>query len=258
MPSFSEFDLPYFTSAAGELLAHVYQPSGPGPFPAVVGIHGGAWTGGDRLSNAAIDAYLAERGIVVVALDFRMPPIGIYPAPVLDVNYAIRWLKMHANDFHTSPQLVGGLGTSSGAQTLLLNSLRPRDARYASLRLPSGADALFDASLAYVVVCWPISNPLARYHMAKTRGLEKLIASHHAYFGTEAQMVEGNPQLLLESGESVELPPLLVLQGTADENVTPDMASRFCHAYRLAGGAADLQTYPAQARRVHQRRPRPQ
>jgi len=29
------------------LLARLYRPRGPGPFPAVVGVHGGAWTSGD-------------------------------------------------------------------------------------------------------------------------------------------------------------------------------------------------------------------
>ena len=244
--TFTEYDLPYRTSSEGVLLAHIYQPSGPGPFPAVVGVHGGAWTAGDRLSNAAIDATLAERGILVAALDFRMPPVGIYPAGVLDVNYAIRWLKANASDFRTQPQLIGGLGTSSGGQTLLLNSLLPRDERYSSHRFPSTADSSLDASLAFVVACWPISDPLARYRMAKTRGLEKLVAAHDAYWTSEDLMAEGNPQLLLERGEPVNLPPLLVIQGTADENVTPDMAARFAQAYRTAGGAVDLEVFPGQ------------
>ena len=243
---FTERDVAYHTSIDGELLARVYQPAGSGPFPAVVGVHGGAWTVGDRLSNAAIDSGLAERGVVVVALDFRMPPVGVYPAPVLDVNYAIRWLKANASEFRTQQQLVGGVGTSSGGQTLLLNSLRPRDARYASLDLVSDSDTLVDASLAYVVACWPISDPLARYRMAKTRGLEKLVASHDAYWATEDVMAEGNPQLLLERGDAVDLPPLLVIQGLADENVTPDMAARFTQAYQTAGGSADLEVYPEQ------------
>ena len=244
--TFTEHDRTYRVSAEGELLAHIYQPSGAGPFPAVVGVHGGAWTGGDRLSNAVIDASLAERGILVVALDFRMPPVGVYPAAVLDVNYAIRWLKAYAADFRTKPQLIGGLGTSSGGQTLLLNSLCPRDECYSSLQLPPAADSSLDASLAFVVVCWPISDPLARYGMAKSRGLDKLVAAHDAYWTSEELMAEGNPQLLLERGKPVSLPPLLVIQGSADENVTPDMAVRFTQAYRTAGGAADLEVYDGQ------------
>src|SRR5262249_28929011 len=54
---------------------------------------------------------------------------------------------------------------------------------------------------------------------------------------------EGNPQLALERGEKVSLPSLLVLQGTKDDNVTPDMAEKFTAAYRAAGGRAVLETF---------------
>ena len=84
----------------------------------------------DRFSNAALDKALAASGVVVLALDFRMPPDGRYPDSAADVNYGIRWLKAHADELHTRPELVGGIATSSGAQTLLVNALQPHDPRY--------------------------------------------------------------------------------------------------------------------------------
>src|SRR5665213_1231654 len=131
----AESDVEFFRHGDQPLLAHVYRPSGPGPFPALVDVHGGGWTSGDRFQDAAIDAALARAGILVVALDFRMPPDGVYPAPVADVNLAIRWLKVHAAEFATRPELVGGFGSSSGGHTLLLAALRPFDPRYAALTL---------------------------------------------------------------------------------------------------------------------------
>ena len=59
-------------------------------------------------------------------------------------------------------------------------------------------------------------------------------------------MEEGNPQLILERGEKADLPPALVLQGTSDDNVTPDMADRFAAAYRKAGGSVELEKFPGQ------------
>jgi acetyl esterase len=44
----------------------------------------------------------------------------------------------------------------------------------------------------------------------------------------------------------IPLPPLLVLQGTADDSVTPDMAQRLVASYRAAGGGADLETFETQ------------
>ena len=86
---------------------------------------------------------LAKSGIVVLAIDFRMPPPHRYPASIADIHYATRWLKAHAGEFGSRRDLVGGLGTSSGAHQLLLSFLKPNDPRYAALPLPEapGEDA---------------------------------------------------------------------------------------------------------------------
>ena len=59
-------------------------------------------------------------------------------------------------------------------------------------------------------------------------------------------MTEGNPQLVLERGENGKLPPLLILQGTKDNNVTPDMAEKLSAAWRSRGGKATLETFADQ------------
>jgi len=67
-------DIEYQRIDGEPFLARLYRPRGTGPFPAVVGVHGGAWTSGDRTNNAAIDQALAAAGTVVMALDFRIAP----------------------------------------------------------------------------------------------------------------------------------------------------------------------------------------
>ena len=73
-------DVEYQQQDGKPWLARVYQPKGPGPFPAMVDVHGGAWHNGDRMNDASMDQALAARGIVVAALDFRQPPEAAYPA----------------------------------------------------------------------------------------------------------------------------------------------------------------------------------
>src|SRR5436853_544661 len=162
-------DLEYQRVDGVPLLARLYRPVDPGnsggPFPTVIDVHGGAWASGDRLNNAPLDEALAKSGIVVLAIDFRMPPQHRYPASIADVNLATRWLKAHAGEFGSRRELVGGLGTSSGGHQLLLSALKPKDPRYAALSL-SEAPAE-DASLPYLVLCWPISDPLARYRIVR-------------------------------------------------------------------------------------------
>ncbi len=234
-------DVEYRRIGDKSLLARIYKPRGSGPFPAVIGVHGGAWTSGDRANNQAIDQVLAAAGVIVVALDFRMAPGWPYPASVADVNYGIRWLKAHAADLNSRADWVGAVGSSSGGHQMLLNALRPRYPQYGSEEIGS-----FDAEISYAVACWPIADPLARYRMAVSRKNERLVSAHHEFFGSEEAMTEGNPQLILERGERVSLPALLVLQGTKDDNVTPDMAQRFVTAYRAAGGRAKLEMFDDQ------------
>lgn len=233
-------DVAYRTIPSGDLLARLYRPIGDGPFPAVVSVHGGRWVSQSRLTNEVIDRSLAEAGVVVMALDFRMPPEARYPEPVADINFAIRWLKQSASRFGGSPALVGGIGTSSGGHQTMLNALRPHDPRYAAIPLP---DSNADASLAYVVACWPVLDPLTRYRMVKQKNMEIHIKSHDAYWPDEESMGEGNPQAIVERGEAKALPPVLLIQGTGDNIVPPEMTRRFADTYRAKGGSVALETF---------------
>src|SRR4051794_12431134 len=173
-------DVEYQRQNGQPLLARLYQPIGPGPFPAVVEVHGGAWTSGDRFNNVSIAEHLAAHGIAVLSIDFRMPPSARYPETVADVNFGLRFMKANAERFATRKELVGGLGTSSGGHLLLLNVLRPRDPRYAAHPLPGS-----DASLAFAIACWPVADPLARYRAVKERGNERLVEAHHQFWASE-------------------------------------------------------------------------
>ena len=224
------------------LLARVYRPQGPGPFPALLEIHGGAWNAGDRTQNAELTQALAAHGLVVASVDFRLGRQAPYPANMADINYATRWLKSRAAEFGATPDGLGGLGLSSGGHMVMLSAMRPRDPRYAALPLDSAPQ--LDASLAYVMMGWPVLDPHARYLHARQTGRADLLESHHRYFGDEDTMREANPQQILERGERVELPPALIFQGADDDVLAPRTAERFVEAYGHAGGVIELAKFP--------------
>jgi len=241
-------DVEYLRHGGKPLLARVYKPRGTGPFPLIIDLHGGAWCKKDRMSDAGTDEPLARSGVVVVALDFRMPPDAGYPASLADINYAIRWCKARAAELGSRPDRIGILGVSSGGHQAMLAAMRPDDPRYAALSLPG--TAAVDATLRCVVLCWPVIDPLGRYHYAKTmRGgahakqADEWVRCHDQYWPNEAAMAEGNPTLALERGEPVQTPPVLYLQGTADLAHPVPNRERFIASYRKAGGRVDLHLF---------------
>ena len=223
------------------LRALVYKPEGEGSFPAMICVHGGAWVSGDRYATQGFADLFAACGFVVMAVDFRMAPYAPYPSSLVDINYAIRWLKQNAAQYSVDPEMIGGLGVSSGGHLILLSAMRPDDARYTEAKL-DGAEEL-DARLSFVITCSGVLDPLARYHMAQKIGERDILACHNAYFGSEAAMSEASPPLILERGEKADLPPGLFFQGGRDERVPDGTAEHMAALYKLAGGVSQAVVY---------------
>src|SRR3981189_1874787 len=221
------------------LLARLYRPAGTGPFPAVVQVHGGAWVNKDRTDNDFIAKALAESGIVVASIDFRMPPEAPYPASLADINLAMRWLKARVSQYRSRPDWVGSFGTSSGGHQVLLAAMRPDDPRYAALPLAEAAQ--IHARVGFVISGWGVLDPLLRYHLAKKAGNTELVENHHAFWRDEAPMSEGSVPGILDRGEKVHLPPALVFGGDSDEWVPLETMQRLVDGWKKAGGEVELQ-----------------
>ena len=219
----------------------IYIPDKQGPFPALLDVHGGAWNSGGCGDNEKIDLALAEGGITVFAIECRKAPVHTYPAQVIDVNYATRWIKAHANDYNILSDNIGGLATSSGGHALFLSGMRPDDERYRAIDLAGGNS--LDAKLSYLIGAWPVLDPYGRYLFAQENNLDFLVKATESYFLDEETMKKENPLLALERGEQFSLPPVLIIQGTADLNIPLSSVSRFVEVYRSAGGLADLELF---------------
>jgi acetyl esterase len=238
--AFRTEDIPYRTIDGVELLVRLYLPETGGPAPYVVDAHGGAWGSGDRMNNESIHLDFAANGIGVCAVDFRLSTQAKFPAPVQDVNYAARWFRANAGRLGANPSKIGGLGSSSGAQQMGLVAFCPDNPLYAQ---PAAGP---DGKLDFFLACWPILDPLARYCMAQEQGKERLVNAHDTYFPDEAAMETGNPFLVVQRGEATNKPPMVIVQGTADENVEHTRADIFAEAYKAAGGTVAVHKYEGQ------------
>src|SRR5947209_17703762 len=89
-------DVEYLRHGDKPLLARLVKPRGSGPFPIMVELHGGAWVRGDRLNGNAANEALARQGVIVAALDFRVPPVAPYPALLAGIHCGIRCDRSHS------------------------------------------------------------------------------------------------------------------------------------------------------------------
>jgi acetyl esterase len=229
------------TAAGRMLMARIYQPSGAGPFPTVLDLHGGAWNGKDRHAEQPMDRALAASGVLVVAIDMTLAPEAPYPACVQDANYGVRWLKWKAASWNGDPSKIGIYGSSSGGHVAELLGMRPRDARYNAIPLADAPNV--DATVAYIATRSPISNTYARFQNAEEKKRDGMIKNNKTFFNPWETIFEANPQQILERREPVTLVPLLIMQGALDDNVLPAMQEKFAATYKAAGGQCEYHLF---------------
>ena len=90
------------------------------PTPLVVSIHGGGFRAGskDGVSTALVKALL-DKGISVMAINYRFSPEVTFPAHYLDCARAIQYARLHAKEWNLDPKRIGATGSSAGAGTSL-------------------------------------------------------------------------------------------------------------------------------------------
>lgn len=114
-------DVVYATVGQFTLRADIYRPlDGPGPFPAVLTVHGGSWTSGTKLRMGAISTRLARAGYIAVAIDYRLAPSYRFPAQIEDCRAAIRWMRTYADRLDIDPNRIGAWGYSAGGHLVEL------------------------------------------------------------------------------------------------------------------------------------------
>ena len=179
-----------------------------------------------------------------------LAPEAPYPACVQDANYAVRWLKTNAAKWRGSTSRVGVYGSSSGGHVAELLAMRPRDPRYNTIPLRGGPESPggtvapnVDATVAFVAMRSPVSNPFARFKNAEDMKREPMMNNHKTFFVPWDTIHESNPQEILERHEKVTLVPFLIMQGALDDNVRPAVQEKFAQTYKAAGGDVEFHVF---------------
>ncbi len=127
-PGTIERDVTYCTMEGVELKMDIYYPKAvTGVRPAVMYVHGGGWTSGNKADGAGIQdiSALQQAGILTVSVDYRLAPEYKFPAMIEDVKCAVRFLRAHAEELNIDPNRIGAYGGSAGGH--LVNMLGVTD-----------------------------------------------------------------------------------------------------------------------------------
>ncbi len=113
-------DRVYASPGGQDLLVDLYIPEGPGPFPAVLIIHGGGWIRGKPADMERYAERLVQQGFAVANISYRLAPEHRWPAQIEDCRTALRWLRQQAEGLHIDPKRIGVLGYSAGAHLAVM------------------------------------------------------------------------------------------------------------------------------------------
>ncbi len=106
-----------YGKAGGEKLTmDYYAPSGAGPHPVAIIIHGGGFVEGTSKngSEAYCADFLAPAGYSVFSINYRLAPKYPYPAMLHDVERAIRFIRHNSSQWNADPERIALVGGSAG------------------------------------------------------------------------------------------------------------------------------------------------
>jgi acetyl esterase/lipase len=130
----------------------VLPPVGPGPFPVVVWVHGGAFLFGSRQQGPSTEPAcraLLERGVAVAQVEYRFSGEALFPACLHDVKAAVRWLRRFGERFGVNGEAIGVWGESAGGHLALFTALHTDDARLEGTVGVTGCSSRVRAGVAW-------------------------------------------------------------------------------------------------------------
>jgi acetyl esterase/lipase len=195
--------------------ADLYTPVGPGPFPAIVYIHGGSWRSGSKSDFRKLATDLAAKGYLGFSIDYDLDPHS-FPTSWLQAQAAVRFLHAHAAAYHLDPHKIVLVGTSAGGELAALVALAPNGPQP-----PSGLDPTPVAAAIILNGVFDLSSDahvITRYLGAKCQA-------------TPATCKDASPIQHIHPNA----PPFFVGHGTADHTVPYSEAQAFIAALRQAG-----------------------
>ena len=125
-------DVLYREVAGRRLKLDVVMPEAPGTArPALMQIHGGAWIIGDKREQGwPLMGHVAANGWVCFNVNYRLSPGATWPDHLVDLKYALKWIREHAEEYGIDPEFIAVTGGSAGGHLTAMMGLSANDPEY--------------------------------------------------------------------------------------------------------------------------------
>jgi acetyl esterase/lipase len=214
-----------------DLRLYIFEPQGhvaTDRTPAVVFFFGGGWNNGSPAQFLEQSKYLASRGMVAIAADYRVASrhgVKGYQC-VEDAKAAMRWVRAHAGELGIDPNRIAAGGGSAGGHLAA-----------ATATLPLYDDPAGAKSVSVIPNALVLFNPVTVLAPAQANGKSHEPPPMQDRFGAPPESV--SPYHNIGSNP----PPTILFHGKADSMVRYTTAEMFCEKMIASGGRCELVGY---------------
>lgn len=116
-------DIPYIDDGTKPHLLDIYYPEETvEPLPVIIDIHGGGWMYGYKEINKYFNMKLAEKGFLVVSLNYRLAGDYLISDQVHDLFAAFNWLSENLKNYPADMNNIFLAGDSAGGHLTCLST----------------------------------------------------------------------------------------------------------------------------------------
>ena len=198
--------------------------------PVIVWLCGGAYLDMDENVWLPQMVRLAQRGFVIASPQYRTSNQAEWPAPLIDVKSAVRYLRAKADRYAIDPQRISIMGESAGGTFAALCSVTNGNTIY-----DAGDHMEYSSDVQKVVDLYGLVDfEMFRDLMDKVPAYNDPVARAVWYFRDHAKEGSALRQV------TEQTPPTIIFHGTDDELVPTEQSKLYYEALQACGVRSDL------------------
>ena len=203
----------------------IYVPSAAAtrPLPLAIYVHGGGLTSGDKSDiNPLFLSALAFAGYAVASVNYRLAPQYKFPAQIVDLKCAIRFLRANAQTYGVNGTEIFAFGTSSGGELVALAAL-------------TGPHSEFDVG-SYANESSGVTAAVDMFGPANLTSYSSYSDAQRVFGDNQNEMVLASPTHYVTASS----PPMMIIQGVNDTNVPESQSIQLYDELTAAGDQTQL------------------